>query len=82
MDARAAKFVVAKNPMNYGMAYGAFSKAAFILDTPGPTPATLRGKSFRNVRRPFFPADSDIPGLVPSVCSNVNHGRQGEWHAT
>jgi microcystin degradation protein MlrC len=75
MDARTAKFVVAKNPMNYGMAYGEFSKAAFVLDTPGPTPATLRGKSFRNVRRPYFPADPDIPGLMPTVCSNENHGQ-------
>ena len=33
LDARRAKFVVVKNPMNYRMAYGDFATAAFVLDT-------------------------------------------------
>ncbi|MFN0056241.1 MAG: MlrC C-terminal domain-containing protein [Planctomycetales bacterium] len=67
MDARRSKFVVAKNPMNYRMAYGAFARGAFILDTPGPTPATLRGRKFRRLQRPYFPADPEIPDLTPRV---------------
>jgi microcystin degradation protein MlrC len=69
MKAAAAKFVVAKNPMNYNLAYGHLARGALLLDTPGPTPATLRGVRFQNVRRPYFPADADIPELVPTIHS-------------
>jgi microcystin degradation protein MlrC len=71
MEPRTAKFVVAKNPMNYHMAFGDFAKADFILDTPGPTPPTMRGKKFQNVRRPFYPMDEEIPGLKPKVTRSV-----------
>jgi microcystin degradation protein MlrC len=67
LDASAAKFVVAKNPMNYRQAYGAKAKAIFVLDTPGPTPPTVRHAPFFRVRRPYFPKDLDIPGLVPTI---------------
>ena len=67
LDAGKAKFVVAKNPMNYRLAYGGIAKANFVLDTPGPTPATLRHVEFVKLRRPFFPADSDIAGIRPTV---------------
>jgi microcystin degradation protein MlrC len=70
LDVRECKFVVVKNPMNYRLGYGHISKAAFILDTPGPTPATLRHVRYTQVRRPYFPADQDIPGLVPTVWSH------------
>ena len=66
-DPARAKFIVAKNPMNYRLAYGDVAKALFILDTPGPTPPTLRHVRFRRLERPYFPADVDIPGLVPTV---------------
>ncbi|MFN0056238.1 MAG: M81 family metallopeptidase [Planctomycetales bacterium] len=72
MDARQSKFVVAKNPMNYRMAYGAFARGAFSLDTPGPTPATLRGRKFRRLQRPYFPADPEIPDLTPRVACGTN----------
>ena len=36
-----AKFVVVKNPMNYRLGYAGVFKEAYILDTPGPTPAVL-----------------------------------------
>ncbi|MEO6062782.1 MAG: M81 family metallopeptidase [Thermoflexales bacterium] len=67
LDASATKFVVAKNPMNYRQAYGAIAKAIFVLDTPGPTPPTVRHAPFQRVRRPYFPRDLDIPGLVPTI---------------
>ena len=63
LDVRAAKFVTVKNPMNYQLAYRRIMKAAFALDTPGPTTANLRSLTFRHLRRPYFPADDDIPGL-------------------
>ncbi len=67
MDPAAAKFIVAKNPMNYRMAYGGLDPAVFILDTPGPTPATMRHVRFKNLRRPYFPLDQEIPGLEPTI---------------
>ncbi len=73
LTASDAKFVVVKNPMNYRMAYGPMAKAIYILDTPGPTPATLRHAPFKQVRRPYFPKDADIPGMKPVLL----RGRSG-----
>ena len=69
LDPAAAKFIVAKNPMNYHLAYSPLAPrpATDILDTPGPTPATVRGAPFRNLQRPWFPADLDIPNLRPTL---------------
>ncbi len=67
LDARQAKFIVVKNPMNFQMAYGSFAKAAFILDTPGPTPATLKHVQFRRLQRPYFPRDEEIVSLAPRI---------------
>jgi len=67
MNPSEAKFIVAKNPMNYRQAYGTIAKAIFVLDTPGPTPPTVRHVQYKNVRRPYFPLDTDIPGLTPTI---------------
>lgn len=67
LDPAAAKFIVAKNPMNYRLAYSPIAAATYVLDTPGPTPATVRGVPFRNLQRPWFPADQDIPNLRPTL---------------
>jgi microcystin degradation protein MlrC len=67
LDPRKAKFIVAKNPMNYRVAYGRIAKATIILDTPGPTPATLRHVEFKKLQRPYFPADADISDLRPTI---------------
>jgi len=67
LDPATAKFVVAKNPMNYRMAYGDFAKAVYVLATPGPTPATVRHVYFENLARPYFPLDEEIVGLEPVV---------------
>jgi microcystin degradation protein MlrC len=53
--------------MNYRMAYSSIAKASFILDTPGPTPPTVRRLKYRNLTRPYFPLDVDIPGLTPTI---------------
>ena len=62
-----AQFIVAKNPMNYRQAYGDRAGAVFVLDTPGPTPATMRHLAFQNFKRPYFPLDEDIAGLQPTI---------------
>ena len=67
LDPATAKFIVAKNPMNYHLAYAPLAAATYVLDTPGPTPATVRNVLFRNLQRPWFPADPDIPNLHPTL---------------
>ena len=67
LDPAAAKFVVAKNPMNYHVAYGSIAREVIVLDTPGPTPASMRHVEFTRLRRPYFPADQEIPGLKPII---------------
>ena len=66
------KFIVAKNPMNYRLAYGEIASAMVILDTPGPTPPTLRHVDFKKLQRPWFPLDDRIADLKPTVLSRRN----------
>ena len=65
LDPAAAKFVVVKNPMNYHNAYDAIASAVYVLDTPGPTPPTLRHCPFERVERPFYPADEQVERIEP-----------------
>ena len=65
VDARTPKFAVAKNPMNYRMVYP--GAPVIVIDSPGPTPASVRSLPFERMQRPFFPLDDDIPGLRPTV---------------
>ena len=65
-----AKFVIVKNPMNYREGYRGIMAGAFILDTPGPTPASLRDVQFSRVTGPYYPAVPDIPGLEPRIISS------------
>ena len=62
-----AKFVVIKNPMNYRLTLAPAAKAVFILDTPGPTPPTLKHVPYKRLRRPYFPADTSIASFEPIV---------------
>ena len=56
MDIEGAKFIVAKNPMNYSQTFGEIAKGEFVLDTLGATPPTLRHFTYHNAPRPYFPA--------------------------
>lgn len=67
LDASRAKFVVVKNPMNHRLGFKGLYQAAYILDTPGPTPATVDHLAYKRLRRPYFPLDRDIAGLTPVV---------------
>jgi len=67
MDPDNAKFIVAKNPMNYNLAYGHLTPQVYVLDTPGPTPATMKSVAFQHLQRPYFPLDEEIPDLVPTL---------------
>ena len=67
LDARQAKFVVVKNPMNYRLGYEGVARAAYILDTPGPTPAVVDRLAYRHLQRPYFPADREIAAFEPII---------------
>jgi len=67
MDTTGAKFVVVKNPMNYRVGYAGKFTRAILLDTPGPTVASLKKVPFRSLQRPYFPVDTEISGLQPTV---------------
>lgn len=67
MDIEGAKFIVAKNPMNYRQTYSDIAKGEFILDTPGATPPTLKHFTYNNVPRPYFPQVDDVPGFFPTL---------------
>lgn len=67
LDPADAKFIVAKNPMNYRLAYGRIAAGVIVLDTPGPTPASLKHVRFQKLRRPYFPVDADVPGMRPAI---------------
>ena len=67
IDPRRSRYVVVKNPMNYHNVYDEVAAAVYILDTPGPTPATVKGLPFQRLERPFFPLDDQIPGLTPRI---------------
>jgi microcystin degradation protein MlrC len=57
LDPSAARWVQAKNMMNFRRTYGAVMKAAFVLDLPGPTPPDMRSLPFERARRPWYPLD-------------------------
>ncbi len=67
LDPTQIKFIVAKNPMNFRLAYGDIARGMFVLDTPGPTPATLKHVDFKKLKRPYFPADAEIENLTPTI---------------
>lgn len=71
LDWASAKFVVVKNPMNYRLTLAPAAKAVFILDTPGPTPPTLKHVEYERLRRPYFPADTDIATFEPLVYESL-----------
>ena len=71
IDPRQTKFVVAKNPMNFHNVYDEVAAAVHVLDTPGPTPATIRNHPLRHMPRPYFPVDEEIPDLDPVVWTNA-----------
>ena len=70
LDIIRAKFIVVKNPMNYQQAYEKIMKAAFVLDTPGPTPANTKALTYTNITNNWFPLDKDIEINEPVVLTS------------
>jgi microcystin degradation protein MlrC len=67
LDPRQAKFIGVKNPMNYRFAYREVAKAAFVVDTPGPTSPDIVHLPYRRVSRPTFPLDAELVGARVTV---------------
>ena len=72
MNIKSAKFIGVKNPMNFNFAYKGISKGAFIVDTPGPTPASVKHLDYKRMKRPFFPLDRKIIDLQPTILESIN----------
>jgi microcystin degradation protein MlrC len=53
--------------MNYRLTFAPLAAGCYILDTPGPTPASLKHVRFQKLTRPYFPADAEIEALAPTV---------------
>jgi microcystin degradation protein MlrC len=62
-----AKIVVVKSPLQFRAGYGAFAKAMWVVDTPGPSPANLRRLDWQHVSRPLFPFDDDFEPEIRTV---------------
>jgi microcystin degradation protein MlrC len=70
MSPEAAKFVEAKNMMNFRNAYGSIMKGHFVLDLPGPTPPDMRMLPFARAEGPWYPQDQDLDRpLMPVTMS-------------
>ena len=72
LDPVAAKFIAAKNPMNYRFAYRDIASAMLVIDTPGPTPAHVLHLPYERIDRPAFPfEDSPQPPRIDVLRSTV-----------
>ncbi|MFN7802503.1 MAG: M81 family metallopeptidase [Planctomycetaceae bacterium] len=74
LDPRNVKFLVVKNPMNFNMAFRPFATGVFILDTPGPTPASVRNVDFQRLRGPWYPRDLSLPWSEPQMSESAFAG--------
>lgn len=62
LDPADYQLIVVKNPMNYFMTYSPIADNFYVIDSPGPTPATCKSLVYEKMQRPFFPFDNSIPG--------------------
>ena len=58
--------------MNYNFAYKKISRGALLVDTPGPTPASVKHLDYKRMKRPFIPLDRQIKELKPTVHESIN----------
>jgi len=70
IDVTRMKYIIAKNPMNYRMAFGHCCDHFIVLDTKGPTPATCKDLPYSHSHRPAFPWDDEIVEPVRVLVQN------------
>jgi microcystin degradation protein MlrC len=78
LEPRDAKIVVVKSPLQFRDGYGAFARACWVVDTPGPSTARLERLDWRHRSRPLFPFDDDFE---PGIRAVLGPGRGGEDNA-
>ena len=71
LDWSSAKFIVAKNPMNYRRAFADEMIADFVLDTPGPTPASVLGLKYNHLTQNCFPKNANASCEHPCLYHSV-----------
>jgi microcystin degradation protein MlrC len=74
LDPRSVKFLVVKNPMNFNMAFRPFATGVFILDTPGPTPASVKNVDFQRLQGAWYPRDLTLPWSESCVIESAFPG--------
>ena len=67
INPRSTRFAVAKNPMNFHNVYKDKASQIHILDTPGPTPASVKKLPFKNLNHPCFPINEKITKVKPTI---------------
>ena len=67
LEPRDAKIVGVKSPLQFRDGYGAFARALWVVDTPGPSTADLTRLDWQHVSRPLFPFDDDFEPAIRSV---------------
>jgi microcystin degradation protein MlrC len=67
LEPRDAKIVTVKSPLQFRDGYGAFAKAMWVVDTPGPSTANLGRLDWQHVSRPLFPFDDDFEPEIRAV---------------
>jgi microcystin degradation protein MlrC len=68
LEPREARIVVVKSPVQFRDGYGAFARAMWVVDTPGPSTANLSRLTWTRVTRPLYPFDD---GFEPDIRTHV-----------
>jgi microcystin degradation protein MlrC len=72
LEPREAKIVVVKSPLQFRDGYGAFARACWVVDTPGPSTARFERLPWARLTRPLYPFDD---GFEPEIRAVVGPGR-------
>jgi microcystin degradation protein MlrC len=62
-----AKIVGVKSPLQFRDGYGAFARAMWVVDTPGPSTASVARLDWQHRSRPLFPFEDDFEPAIRTV---------------
>ena len=58
------RFIVVKSMTHFHASHEPIAKEIIYLDTPGLSSARLAGFDYRNLKRPIFPLDVEMLGII------------------